>query len=452
MNEFFEKLYEFIYNFFKALFSNTPDPEPEPSLLKSSFTIDLQEGKVPFTVTCNSTSTPSDGTIVSHSWDWDDGSEVSKGFTNVQHTYNEEGSYDILLTVKDKDGNIDHSYKTITVLPKDIIVDPDPDPIDGEIEEDVIHKLCIDSFNTEGMEFPIPVTSKMITDTKMFDYTTRGFGNGYKNRHLLQIQKDYPGIPKGVWIETIRPGGKDAHTWGKVARAVKDMGKLYKELFCKTEIFIPEGWATHTQGKLGYGWSNPDGNTPGSSNTNNIEWMLHWFSPNHQKKSDLWPTLKPSGPYSEQAFVLGFNVYALDSRITNDYSEPLFIVNDVEMNDFEQVVFDKGDHLLLWCWFKTNTPGNKDGIIKVIYSKDGGKTYKLGVDIEDMEWSNNDNGFQDTGFVQFRGGNGPNDEPGNYPSQNTGKVLEDKDYHLFLKEVRTQLKNPLPNLLKINKV
>jgi len=57
-----------------------------------------------------------DGRIVSYSWDFGDGS-VGEGVTPI-HTYTEEGTYDVMLTVTDDDGGTNTASTTIDVVNK----------------------------------------------------------------------------------------------------------------------------------------------------------------------------------------------------------------------------------------------------------------------------------------------------------------------------------------------
>jgi len=62
-----------------------------------------------------------DGTIISYEWDFGDGN-IGTG-SPIEHTYTEDGSYDVSLTVTDNDGKNDSTIKTIMVdsTPPDIM-------------------------------------------------------------------------------------------------------------------------------------------------------------------------------------------------------------------------------------------------------------------------------------------------------------------------------------------
>ena len=78
------------------------DDTPAPTLIPptASFTLNTTEGKAPLTVNCNaSTSTDSDGNIVSYTWNFGDKAK-GKG-VKVNHVYKKAGNYTITLTVTD---------------------------------------------------------------------------------------------------------------------------------------------------------------------------------------------------------------------------------------------------------------------------------------------------------------------------------------------------------------
>ncbi|MDP5172833.1 MAG: PKD domain-containing protein, partial [Bacteroidia bacterium] len=67
-----------------------------------AFTVDTTQGCAPFSVSFTDASTSADGTVVSWSWDFDDGT-VSNA-KNPVHTYGAAGVYDITLVVEDDNG------------------------------------------------------------------------------------------------------------------------------------------------------------------------------------------------------------------------------------------------------------------------------------------------------------------------------------------------------------
>ena len=60
------------------------------------------------------TSTDSDGTIVSYSWDFGDGTNGNGPTAN--HSYVADGSYLVMLTVTDDGGSVSASTQTVTVV------------------------------------------------------------------------------------------------------------------------------------------------------------------------------------------------------------------------------------------------------------------------------------------------------------------------------------------------
>lgn len=62
-----------------------------------------------------SASADSDGEIVSYFWEFGDGSELETQQTQIDHTYTQEGSFIIFLTVTDNDGGLGYATGTVTV-------------------------------------------------------------------------------------------------------------------------------------------------------------------------------------------------------------------------------------------------------------------------------------------------------------------------------------------------
>ena len=80
----------------------------------ASFTADPTSGVAPLAVSFNaSSSSDSDGTIISYAWDFKDGSTGS-GET-ISHTFSSAGSYNVELTVTDNEWATGSTTKTITV-------------------------------------------------------------------------------------------------------------------------------------------------------------------------------------------------------------------------------------------------------------------------------------------------------------------------------------------------
>lgn len=79
------------------------------------------------TATFTDTSTDSDGTVVSRSWDFGDGS--SSAGQHLSHTYGVEGTYTVKLTVTDNNGAPDSISQSVTVTASE--PEPEPPPAGG---------------------------------------------------------------------------------------------------------------------------------------------------------------------------------------------------------------------------------------------------------------------------------------------------------------------------------
>ncbi len=325
-----------------------------------------------------------------------------------------------------------------------------PPPPDGspEIVDGVVHRLTWEAPFDLG-----PVSHAEIRQHGPFDYATKGFGNGYQNRHLVEIV-DGVGPMHGRWARFTNPGGLDAHTFSKAVRAVNPSGDAfagdYDDLWVKFEFYFDDNWATQDQGKLGYSWASTDGPpSPGSNPTDQFEFLFHYFSPNHRKNSAVWPSVNPAGPFDVGDMVIGLDVYAADERIGTRYSEPIFFVEEAGVSN-AQKLFVAGVHYVLWVHFELNTPsssGPYDGSLEGWYSEDGGQSYVKGVDLDDFNWRGaSDRLFGQNGLVRFNGGSGRGFEPGGAPNKNTGTMLPVQDYWYYVGEIRTQTENPHPQL------
>jgi outer membrane protein assembly factor BamB len=87
------------------------------------------------TIFFNSTSYDQDGYIVNWTWDMDDGT-ILYG-ENVTHQYTSEGSYNVMLTVKDNDGIPGSYYETINVLSSLPTANFNYEPVNPETYETV---------------------------------------------------------------------------------------------------------------------------------------------------------------------------------------------------------------------------------------------------------------------------------------------------------------------------
>jgi|GEM_PF-2176220 len=94
---------------FTITVTETPNQSPT-----ASFTADLTSGVASLEVSFNaSSSSDSDGSIISYAWDFKDGS-TGNG-QSINHTFSSIGSYNVELTVTDDKGATDSLTKTITV-------------------------------------------------------------------------------------------------------------------------------------------------------------------------------------------------------------------------------------------------------------------------------------------------------------------------------------------------
>ncbi|WP_176371576.1 PKD domain-containing protein [Desulfosediminicola flagellatus] len=86
--------------------------EPENIAPVAIFTADPVSGVYPLEVNFDASgSTDEDGSIVSYAWDYGDGTSGSE----TNHTYTEDGSYTVILTVTDEDGASSMATQTVTV-------------------------------------------------------------------------------------------------------------------------------------------------------------------------------------------------------------------------------------------------------------------------------------------------------------------------------------------------
>lgn len=99
-----------------------PNEEPTVSVIASSIS-----GHAPLTVSFSSTASDPDGSIVSYSWNFGDGSTTSQE-NNPIHTFNEEGSFTVTLAVVDNIGTSATASITIQVeKPSNISLNPTDD-------------------------------------------------------------------------------------------------------------------------------------------------------------------------------------------------------------------------------------------------------------------------------------------------------------------------------------
>lgn len=79
----------------------------------ASISVDTDKGTVPLTVTFTGAGDDTDGTVVSYAWDFDDGSTSND--QNPVHTFNNDGTYTVVLNVTDDDGAHGEADVLITV-------------------------------------------------------------------------------------------------------------------------------------------------------------------------------------------------------------------------------------------------------------------------------------------------------------------------------------------------
>jgi LPXTG-motif cell wall-anchored protein len=95
--------------------SGTENPDPENQLPTASFTTANEGAAYTFTAVTDD----ADGEIVSHTWDFGDGTAPVVGGTVAQHTYTATGNYTVKLTVVDDLGGsfTTELPVTVTIVP-----------------------------------------------------------------------------------------------------------------------------------------------------------------------------------------------------------------------------------------------------------------------------------------------------------------------------------------------
>lgn len=111
--------------------SPKPVIKTEPILEKDATTLD---GKAPFTVTFSAKeTTDSDNNIVDYKWDFENDATFDSFGTVVSHTYTEEGTYTVALTVVDADENVGNASMVIKVEAQGIVPKLSADVIEGNV-------------------------------------------------------------------------------------------------------------------------------------------------------------------------------------------------------------------------------------------------------------------------------------------------------------------------------
>jgi gliding motility-associated-like protein len=124
----------------------------------ADFTGVPQNGCAPLPVVFQDASV-SDSTLVSWSWNFGDGSPVLSGGATVSHTYALRGSYNVSLTVTDKDGCTAAATKLNYINPTK------PYPV-----------LTVDTFSCKGNVLPFNATATTGTTPLTYSWT---FGDGF---------------------------------------------------------------------------------------------------------------------------------------------------------------------------------------------------------------------------------------------------------------------------------
>lgn len=116
--------------------STIGDPRWEPTVTTvdptASFTVDVDSGDAPLTVTFTNTSDLGTGTLVSYAWDF--GDEATSTEENPTHEYTSAGVYDAILTVETTDG-VDSDTTTITVTEPVGVEDVSPIPFTFSLQQ-----------------------------------------------------------------------------------------------------------------------------------------------------------------------------------------------------------------------------------------------------------------------------------------------------------------------------
>jgi PKD repeat protein len=101
----------------------------DPALTGTATTL---EGKLPFTVVFDAAATVDpDNNITDYQWDFNGDGVVDNYGTKMSHTYNEEGTYNVTLTVVDGDGNKGIATTVVKVVAKGITGVLKANPIEG---------------------------------------------------------------------------------------------------------------------------------------------------------------------------------------------------------------------------------------------------------------------------------------------------------------------------------
>jgi PKD repeat protein len=148
---------------------------------------DPVEGKAPLKVYFDAYSSTAEVAIDSYEWDFGDGSTIANGI-NVNHTYDEVGTYTAVLTVTDSNIKKDNDYVYVTVTkgPTAVInttpaADNDNHPDDKLIEGNLPFKVYFDAYGSD---------SESGIDSYEWEFGDGDTGSGISANHTYNV----PGI------------------------------------------------------------------------------------------------------------------------------------------------------------------------------------------------------------------------------------------------------------------
>ena len=154
----------------------------------ADFTYDPMDPPVYVTVDFSDASIDDDGSIVSWSWDFDDGNTST--LQNPSHVYNQEGEYQVVLTVTDDDGSTDTITKTVTVTPPVEVVDVNQSMFDRGFP--IRHAVDGDWAGAQSFL----ATTNMLTKVDLY---LRSFGTPEFNLTVELREND----PEGTLVESL---------------------------------------------------------------------------------------------------------------------------------------------------------------------------------------------------------------------------------------------------------
>lgn len=117
-----------------------------------------------------SNSTDEDGTVVSYTWYFGDGTSVNG--TNVSHTYASGGSYNVTLRVEDDVGVVNNTTKTLTVL------SVRPQVVGVDVSNAPIKQSDTAQTQTITVQFDRPMNTSVHTTVELRNFTGISYGTG----------------------------------------------------------------------------------------------------------------------------------------------------------------------------------------------------------------------------------------------------------------------------------